>query len=241
MYPPTNYFYPNWSALLLLQSSLDDSLEPVKKPAYIALQTNPLSREQARDSILLMMQQPRPTKIRWKNSHPGLVARQIWRQAMIINNPSLVDVRSPFLAAEPYDGALSAATFERIATFRHQRLPEEKTNCSIQYAFHYYIELLDSMSLLVEVPLILAWMFASNILPTDESLNLSRKLWDRFIYGDAEAEGCLSAPDMNSLRENSFILSSQFRGWMRQCWHETRRHIRQTRQDVPTGEWIDTE
>ncbi|KIM91295.1 hypothetical protein PILCRDRAFT_810553 [Piloderma croceum F 1598] len=187
--------------------NLDNSLEPVEQPSYIALEQNTLSREQARDGILRMMEESRPTKIRWKNSHPGLIARQIWRRAMIIHNPSLVNVQSPILTTA-YDGAVSAATFERIATFRHQRLPEKITPTSMLTAFHCYIMLLESMSLWAEVPLIIAWMHAFKIEPPRKLREIIHGLWDEFSRGESR--------NPEEKRQHARF-SKWLRGWTRKC------------------------
>jgi hypothetical protein len=184
--------------------NLDDSLEPVERPDHVAQKKNTLSREQARDDMLRMIQEPRPTKIRWKNSHPGLVARQIWRRAIILHNPSLVDVRSPVLTTGPYDGAVSAATFERIATFRLQRIPEEKAKNSMSSTFYQYIMLLESMSLLAEVPLILAWMHACNEQPSRKLLAIAHRLCYEFGSGESKEKG--------------EILSEELWEWMSKHW-----------------------
>jgi len=68
------------------------------------------------------------------------------------------------------------------------------------------------MSLLAEVPLILAWMHASKIQPTPELLENAHELWDEFSWAESRN------PEAERHWQDYTILSKQFRKWTKKCW-----------------------
>lgn len=145
------------------------------------------------EQIKLMLHPAYKPDVSWYNWEPWRIARHIFRERLVFGNwPKLRAVKTPALAIQG-DSATSSIDAVQEAELHRQMigldlgvyyhlLPD-------QHTFKQYVLMLGRVQRSSEIPEVLAWMKALNVVPTKLTLSVFLALWSQVGLGSPIDEG----------------------------------------------------